>query len=108
MADNIPSTPEPPCEACQDKTAKKMAGYAMGTMACYLQKGDMQKACLALIVPLEDNDSTVDPEEVLSEIMLLGDNGKSIDDTAELLTAIIEGAAKKAAAKANADAGNPM
>lgn len=63
---------------------------------------------MALIVPLEEGDKNVDPEEVLSEIMLLGDQGKSIDQTAELLTNIIENAAKRAADKANAAAGNQV
>lgn len=61
-----------------------------------------------MIVPLEEGDKDVSPEKVLSEIMLLGDQGKSIDQTAELLTNLIEEAAKMAADKANAAAGNPV
>ena len=97
--------PEPPCELCQDKTARLMAGYGVASLACKFHKGAAQKACLALIVPLEEGDKNVDPEEVLSEIMLLGDQGKSIDETAELLTSLIENAARKAADKANAMVG---
>lgn len=85
-----------------------MAGYGVASLACKFHKGEQQKACLALIVPLEEGDKNVDPEEVLSEIMLLGDQGKSIDQTAELLTNIIENAAKRAADKANAAAGNQV
>lgn len=103
-----PTQPESPCELCQDTKARQIAGYSIGTMACMFHKGDMQKTCLALIVPLEEGDKNVDPEEVLSEIMLLGDQGKSIDQTAELLTNIIENAAKRAADKANTAAGNPV
>jgi len=79
-----------------------MGGYGVASIACRLHKGDLQKACLALILPLEEGDKTTDPEEVLADIMLLGDRGEAIDETAELLTNLIEGAARKAAAKANA------
>jgi hypothetical protein len=85
-----------------------MAGYGVASLACKFHKGEQQKACLALIVPLEEGDNDVSPEKVLSEIMLLGDQGKSIDQTAELLTNLIEEAAKMAADKANAAAGNQV
>jgi len=99
--------PEQPCKLCQDITARLMGGYGLASIACKLHTGEQQKACLALIVPLEEGDKTVDPEEVLADIMGLGDQGASIAEAAELLTTLIENAAKKAADKHNAAEGNP-
>ena len=101
MAETLPTQTEPPCELCQDATARNMAIYGLTSLACHVHKGDDQKACLALIVPLESGDKNVDPIEVLADVMLLGDNGKSIDETAALLTSIIEEGATLAAEKAN-------
>jgi len=96
-----PNPTEPPCELCQDVEARLMAGYGMASVACKFHKGDAHKACLALIVPLEKGDDTVDPVDVVKDIMLLGDQGRSIDETAMLFTSIIEEAATKAAKEAN-------
>lgn len=85
-----------------------MAGYGLASIACKFHKGDQQKACLALIVPLETGDTTVDPVTVVKNIMLLDGNGKSIDATAELFTSIIEDAATEAAKEFNATQGNPV
>jgi hypothetical protein len=81
-----------------------MAIYGLTSLACQVHKGDDQKACLALIVPLESGDKNADPIEILADVMLLGDNGKSIDETAALLTSIIEEGATLAAEKANKSA----
>ncbi len=99
--------PESPCTLCKDSTARLMGGYGVASIACKLHTGEQQKACLALIVPLEEGDKNVDPEDVLADIMLLGDQGKSIDETAELLTSLIENAARKAADKHDAAEGTP-
>lgn len=106
MAENTPTPPETQCELCQDAKARKLAGYSLATIACEYHKGDMQKACLALIVPLEQ-DPDVDPVAVVKKIMLLDGNGKSIDATAELFTSIIEEAAMEAAKEFNETQGNP-
>lgn len=105
MAETTPTPPEQPpesCELCKDATTRLMATYGLASVACKLHKGENKTACLALIVPLETGEKDVDPEDVLADIMLLGDNGKSIDDTADIFTSIIEGAATRAAEKASA------
>lgn len=97
---------ESPCKLCQDNTARKMAAYGLASLACHMHKGDNQKACLALIVPLEGDDKNIDPVDVVKDIMLLDGNGESIDATAELLTAIIGEAATRAVEEANEAAEN--
>lgn len=106
-AQPAPVQPQPPCELCQDTTARRMGAYALASMACHTHKGDSQKACLALIVPLEDDDKNSDPVDVVKNIMMLDGNGKSIDATAELLTTLIEEAAVKALAESEKTAGKP-
>ena len=106
MAETLPNQatpiqPEPPCELCQDATARKMAAYGLASLACHVHTGDNQKACLALIVPLEGDDKNADPVDVVKNIMLLDGNGNSIDATAELFTSIIEEAATRAVEEAN-------
>lgn len=106
MAETLPDQvtpirPEPPCALCQDATARKMAAYALASMSCHVHTGDNQKACLALIVPLEGDDKNADPVDVVKNIMLLDGNGNSIDATAELLTSIIEEAASRALEESN-------
>ena len=101
MAETLPNQVEPPCELCQDSTARKMAAYGLASLACHVHTGDNQKACLALIVPLEGDDKNADPIDVVKNIMLLDGNGKSIDATAELMTSIIEEAASRALEESN-------
>jgi len=101
-----PEAPETPCAMCNDAKKKKMAVYGLASIACDFHKGEMQEACLKLITPLEDGTKNVDEIEVLADIMGLGDQGKSIAETAELFTSMIESAAQRAADKYNEAEGN--
>lgn len=101
MVENTPTPLESPCAMCQDPEKKKMAVYGLASIACAYHKGEIQEACLKLITPLEDGTKNVDEIEVLADIMGLGDQGKSIAETAELFTSLIESAAQRAADKYN-------
>ena len=94
---NEENTKLPECPVCD-----KMAALSLSSIACQSQTDKKNKdACIALLIPLEEDAKGVDPIEVLAKVMEL-DEGHSIDETVERMNNLITQAADRAVSRKSA------